>query len=107
MIGAMLERISGSNRSHARRTIAVSAIAIAAALAGIGWIMMRPSSETTDDAYVAADSTTVAPKVRGLVAEATPQQALAAGRLVELEETHRAEARAAWPKAWKKLRKTL
>jgi CHAD domain-containing protein len=53
------------------------------------------------------DAVVAAERLRGLVAEATPQQALAAGRLVELEEAHRAEARAAWPKAWKKLRKTL
>lgn len=58
-----------SRRGPGRRTIIVSAVAIAAALAGASWIMMRPGSETTDDAYVAADSTTVAPKVRGLVAE--------------------------------------
>jgi len=54
-------------RGPGRRTIVVTVIAIVAALAGIVWITMRPSSESTDDAYVAADSTTVAPKVRGLV----------------------------------------
>ncbi|WP_157098872.1 HlyD family secretion protein [Novosphingobium rosa] len=50
-----------------RRTVIASAIALGVALAGIGWIAMSPATESTDDAYVAADSTSVAPKVRGLV----------------------------------------
>ena len=50
------------------RVALVSGIALAAALGGIFWITARPSSESTDDAYVAADMTSVAPKVRGLVA---------------------------------------
>jgi membrane fusion protein (multidrug efflux system) len=58
---------SSSERRPGQRTLIASAVAIAAALAGIGWIAMSPSTETTDDAYVAADSTSVAPKVRGLV----------------------------------------
>ena len=49
------------------RTLTVSAIAIAAALGGAAWITASPSSESTDDAYIAADATSVAPKVRGLV----------------------------------------
>jgi membrane fusion protein (multidrug efflux system) len=55
-------------RGPGRRTIVVTAIAIVVAIVGIIWITLRPSSESTDDAYVAADSTTVAPKVRGIVA---------------------------------------
>jgi membrane fusion protein, multidrug efflux system len=51
------------------RTWIVSGIAIIAALAGTGFILAPASSESTDDAYIAADATTVAPKVRGLVAE--------------------------------------
>jgi membrane fusion protein (multidrug efflux system) len=47
----------------------VSAAAAIVALAGIGVILAPAASESTDDAYVAADATTVAPKVRGLVAE--------------------------------------
>jgi membrane fusion protein (multidrug efflux system) len=56
-----------TRRGPGQRTLIASAVAIAAALAGIGWIAMSPSTEATDDAYVAADSTSVAPKVRGLV----------------------------------------
>jgi membrane fusion protein, multidrug efflux system len=51
------------------RTWIVSGIAIIVALAGTGFILAPASSESTDDAYIAADATTVAPKVRGLVAE--------------------------------------
>jgi membrane fusion protein (multidrug efflux system) len=51
------------------RTLSVSLMAILAAGAGIFWIVSPASSQTTDDAYVEADSTNVAPKVRGLVEE--------------------------------------
>jgi CHAD domain-containing protein len=53
------------------------------------------------------DAVVAAERLRGLAIHATPAQALAAGRLVELEEARRTDARAAWPKAWKKLKKTL
>ena len=52
------------------------------------------------------DAVVAAERLRELAAEAGPGQALAAGRLVEREEERRVDARAAWPKAWKKLRKT-
>ncbi|MCW1431240.1 HlyD family secretion protein [Novosphingobium sp. JCM 18896] len=51
------------------RTLLVSALAGAVALGGALWILARPSAESTDDAYLAADTTSVAPKVRGLVSE--------------------------------------
>ncbi len=51
-----------------RRTLLASGIALAAIVAGALWIFARPASESTDDAYIGADTTTVAPKVRGLVA---------------------------------------
>jgi membrane fusion protein (multidrug efflux system) len=54
-------------RRIAPRTLLVSGLAIAAALGGAAWITAAPSSESTDDAYVAADATAVAPKVRGLI----------------------------------------
>ena len=50
-----------------RTTLAVGA-AVVIALAGAGFIAMPKASETTDAAYVQADSSVVAPKVRGLVA---------------------------------------
>jgi membrane fusion protein (multidrug efflux system) len=50
-----------------RTTLAVGA-ALALALAGAGFIAMPKAAETTDAAYVQADSSVVAPKVRGLVA---------------------------------------
>ena len=53
------------------------------------------------DAVVAAD------RVRKLAASATPEQTLAAGRLVEREEERRAAARAEWRKAWRQLQKRL
>ena len=51
------------------------------------------------------DAVVAAERLRDLAAEAPPEQALAAGRLIERETERRAEARAAWPKAWKRLRK--
>jgi CHAD domain-containing protein len=52
------------------------------------------------------DAVVAAERLRELAAEAGPGAALAAGRLIEREENRRMDARAAWPKAWKKLRKT-
>ena len=49
------------------RTLVVSASAIAVAALGAFWITSPATHQTTDDAYVEADSTSVAPKVRGLV----------------------------------------
>ncbi|SFK52576.1 membrane fusion protein, multidrug efflux system [Sphingomonas sp. NFR04] len=56
-----------SRRLPGRRVLFVSALALVVAGGGALWITATPSVEATDDAYVAADSTTVAPKVRGLV----------------------------------------
>src|SRR6478735_11182595 len=53
------------------------------------------------------DAVVAAERLRGLAAQATAEQALAAGRLVQLEEARRAEAREEWPTAWKELEKTL
>ena len=53
------------------------------------------------------DAVVAAERLRKLAAGATPEQALAAGRLVEREEERRLEARSEWPKAWKNLRKTI
>jgi CHAD domain-containing protein len=53
------------------------------------------------------DAVVAAERLRTLAAAAPPEQALAAGRLIEREEERRLEARAEWPKAWKKLRKQI
>ena len=53
------------------------------------------------------DAVVAAERLRELAARSAPEQALVAGRLVEREEERRIEARRAWPKAWKKLRKTI
>jgi CHAD domain-containing protein len=53
------------------------------------------------------DAVVAAERLRELAAGAEPERALVAGRLVEREEERRLEARAAWPKAWRKLRKTI
>ena len=53
------------------------------------------------------DAVIAAERLRQLAAGASSQVALAAGRLIEREEEHRRESRASWPKAWKKLRKTI
>jgi CHAD domain-containing protein len=53
------------------------------------------------DAVVAVD------RLRELAQNAPPQQAVAAGRLIEREQMRQTTSRAAWPKAWKRLRKAL
>jgi membrane fusion protein (multidrug efflux system) len=52
-----------------RRTLISVGAAIAVAAAGALYIAAPKSAESTDAAYVEADSSVVAPKVRGLVAE--------------------------------------
>jgi membrane fusion protein, multidrug efflux system len=52
-----------------QRSWAAATVAVLAAAAGTWFILAPPSSETTDDAYIAADTSTIAPKVRGLIAE--------------------------------------
>ncbi len=48
--------------------MAVGAAAVLGA-AGVGYILMPKSAETTDAAYIQADSTVVAPRIKGQVAE--------------------------------------
>jgi len=54
--------------TRSKRIWVVSAIALAVALGGAVWLLAAPSVESTDDAYVSVDSTTVAPRVKGFVA---------------------------------------
>jgi len=60
---------AASPRRTLSRPLLASGIAIAAAIGGTLWIVASPSSESTDDAYIGADATSVAPRVRGLVAQ--------------------------------------
>jgi CHAD domain-containing protein len=53
------------------------------------------------------DAVVAAERLRELATNVTPEQALAAGRLVEREQANRADVRAAWRKAWKNLRKQI
>src|SRR5437868_1881317 len=52
-----------------KRALLVAGAAIVLAVLGAWWIATPASSVSTDDAYLKADSTIVAPKVHGLVAE--------------------------------------
>jgi membrane fusion protein (multidrug efflux system) len=51
-----------------RKPLLVGAVALVVALAGAWWIAAPKRSVSTDNAYLQADSSIVAPKVRGLVA---------------------------------------
>jgi len=66
-----VEGVAGlkSTSNRLSRAVIATATAVAVALAGVLWIVAPPSAESTDDAYVTADITNVAPKVHGLVAE--------------------------------------
>src|SRR3954469_19618311 len=78
----------------------------AAELAGRDKLVKR-AKELQDVLGEHQDAVVAAERLRELAAGTPPQRALVAGRLVEREEERRLEARAAWPKAWKKVRKTL
>src|SRR5258708_35192219 len=51
------------------RAIGIAGAAAVAIAAGASWVAAPASSVSTDDAYVKADSTIVAPRVQGLIAE--------------------------------------
>jgi membrane fusion protein (multidrug efflux system) len=63
------DRTRGRRLPFSRRTAISVGVALALALAGAVYIALPKDAESTDAAYVEADSTTVAPKVRGLVSE--------------------------------------
>jgi membrane fusion protein (multidrug efflux system) len=63
-----LGRASWRGAIARRRVWIVSLIAVLAGVLGVGVILAPPASVRTDDAYLEADGSTVAPKVRGLVA---------------------------------------
>jgi membrane fusion protein (multidrug efflux system) len=66
------QKISG-RPPFSRRTLIAVSVALAIAIGGAAYIIAPKGSETTDAAYVEADSSVVAPKVRGLVAEVLVQ----------------------------------
>ena len=79
----------------------------AAELAGRKKLVQR-AKELQDVLGEHQDAVVAAGRLRELAAGASPEQALVAGRLVEREAERRTRgARATWPKAWKKLRKTI
>ena len=57
------------DRSSSARSLCAVSGAIALVVAGSAYISSPTSSVTTEDAYLKADNTTVAPRVRGLVTE--------------------------------------
>ncbi len=60
---------TASAAKSSRQKLIALGVALGVAAAGATYILAPASSETTDDAYIGADATTVAPKVRGLVSE--------------------------------------
>lgn len=60
---------AASAKAGLSRPLVASGLAIVAAIGGTLWIVASPSSESTDDAYIGANATSVAPRVRGLVAQ--------------------------------------
>ncbi len=51
-----------------RNPLIAGVVAVLVALAGIAWLLAPRTSESTDNAYLKADSSAVAPKVGGLIA---------------------------------------
>lgn len=84
-----------------RRTLMASTVALAVAVVGVVWITAAPTSESTDDAYVAADATAIAPKVRGLVAAVyvRDNQTVRAGQPIARIDPEEFEARVAQARA--------
>jgi membrane fusion protein, multidrug efflux system len=89
------------SRLPSRRTLIASTIALALAIGGAVWIALPPSAETTDDAYIGADATVVAPQVRGLVADVLVKdnQAVKAGELLVRIDPEEFDARVAAARA--------
>jgi len=88
-------------RAWPRRPAVIALIAVLVAAAGAGWLGAARSSETTDNAYVQADSSVVAPKVRGIVAEVLVQhdQAVHKGDVLVRIDSEEFDARVAAARA--------
>ncbi len=83
-------------RGPSNRTLLAGGVALAVAAAGSFWLLTPGSSESTDDAYVAADASEVAPRVNGLVAEVLVRdnQAVRAGQPLVRIDPEQFDARA-------------
>jgi membrane fusion protein (multidrug efflux system) len=81
----------------ARNPLIVGIVAMLVALAGVAWLLSPRTSESTDNAYVKADSSTVAPKVGGLVTDVLVQdnQRVHAGQPLVRIDTRDFDARVA------------
>ncbi|HWU01411.1 MAG TPA: HlyD family secretion protein [Novosphingobium sp.] len=77
---------AATDNAQAPRRLPRAAIAAAVALAvggaGAAWVMAEPSSQSTEDAYVGADATNVAPRIKGFVSAVlvAENQAVQAGQ---------------------------
>jgi CHAD domain-containing protein len=65
--------------------------------------VVRRAKEFQDVLGEHQDAAVAEERLRALAAGAAPAEAIAAGRLLEREESRRIAARAAWPDAWKRL----
>lgn len=78
----------GKSGKARARVLIVLALAVVIGTGGVVWLRSAKAWEATDNAYLKTDSTNVAPKVRGLVAEVlvTENQAVVAGQpLIRLD----------------------
>jgi membrane fusion protein (multidrug efflux system) len=66
---AQAAELTPQRRRPGRRMLLSAGVAIAIAAAGAFYLLSPRASESTDDAYVAADASEIAPRIRGLVAE--------------------------------------
>ncbi len=67
--GAVIGGQVRTRRAPGFRVLAVLALALAVGAAGATYIIMPATNVSTDDAYLRADVSTIAPRVRGLVSE--------------------------------------
>ena len=66
---ATVVKLKTGRRAPSRRVLIVLAAAAVLAIGGVTWLRAPAASVTTDNAYLKADRTAVAPRVKGLVAE--------------------------------------
>lgn len=97
---AGLQEIQAPPRRMSRAVLAAAA-ALAVGGLGAAWILSEPATQSTDDAYVGADATHVAPRIKGFVSAVlvAENQSVRAGQAlmrIDPEEyvAHRARAEA-------------